>query len=81
MKNIKEQLREYLDIKLRLCGKYMNEEQDFHLAKAQMEQAVGAVEFISVTCRDINLAHEAMDTYLQNYEQEFYKTLFPEVEA
>lgn len=81
MKNIKEQLREYLDIKLRLCGKYINEEQCFSLAKMQMEQAMGAVEFITITCHDIDLAHEVMDTYLQNYEQEFYKTLFPEVEV
>lgn len=81
MKNVKEQIREYLDIKLRLCGKYMNEEQNFHLAKMQMEQGMGAVEFISITCRDIDLAHEVMDIYTENYEQEFYKTLFPEVEA
>lgn len=83
MKNIKEQLREYLDLKLKLCGKYMNEEQDFSAAKAVWHQAVGAVEFTAMGLfgTNPNLAIDIQNMYLTCYRDEFNHTLFPEVEV
>lgn len=81
--NIKNQLREYLDTKLALCGKHMNEEQDYHAAKACLMQAVGEVEFTTMSLFGSNsdLAIELQDMYLTCYRGEFYRTLFPEVVA
>lgn len=80
-KDIKTQLREYLDLKLKLCGKYMNEEQDFNAAKAVWHQAVGAVEFTAMglfgTSPDLAIGIQNM--YLTCYRDEFDRTLFPEV--
>jgi len=80
-KDIKTQLREYLDLKLKLCGKYMNEEQDFDAAKAVLHQAVGAVEFtaMSLLGTDASLATDIEDMCLTCYRGEFYRTLFPEI--
>jgi len=80
-KDIKTQLREYLDLKLKLCGKYMNEEQDFNAAKAVWHQAVGAVEFTSMSLfgTDADLATDIQNMYLTCYQDEFYRALFPEV--
>lgn len=80
-KDIKLQLREYLDLKLKLCGKYMNEEQDLSAAKAVFHQAVGAVEFIAMNLfgTDADLAIDIQNMYLTCYRDEFDRALFPEV--
>lgn len=80
-KDIKTQLREYLDLKLKLCGKYMNEEQDFSAAKAVLHQAVGAVEFTAMSLFNTNadLAIDIQNMYLTCYRDEFDRALFPEV--
>ena len=79
---IKTQLREYLDLKLRLCKQYMRE-QDLTAAKTVWQQAIGAVEFTAMSQFGINfdndLAIEIEDIWLLNFKEAFEKTLFPEV--
>ena len=79
---IKTQLREYLDLKLRLCKQYMRE-QDLTTAKTVWQQAIGAVEFTAMSQFGINfdndLAIEIEDIWLLDFEEAFEKTLFPEV--
>ena len=79
---IKIQLREYLDLKLRLCKQYMRE-QDLTAAKTVWQQAIGAVEFTAMSQFGINfdndLAIEIEDIWLLDFKEEFEKTLFPEV--
>ena len=79
---IKTQLREYLDLKLRLCKQYMRE-QDLTAAKTVWQQAIGAVEFTAMSQFGINfdndLAIEIEDIWLLDFEEAFEKTLFPEV--
>lgn len=78
---IKTQLRVYLDLKLRLCKAYM-QEQDFTAAKTVWQQAIGAVEFTSVSAFDIyyNKAFSTeIDTMWEtDFKEAFEKTLFPE---
>ena len=80
---IKSQLREYLDLKLRLCKQYMRE-QDLTAAKTVWQQAIGAVEFTAMSQFGINfdndLAIEIEDIWLLDFKETFEKTLFPEVE-
>ena len=79
---IKTQLREYLDLKLRLCKQYMRE-QDLTTAKTVWQQAIGAVEFTAMSQFGINfdndLAIEIEDIWLLDFEEAFEKTLYPEV--
>ena len=79
---IKIQLREYLDLKLRLCKQYM-QEQDLTAAKTVWQQAIGAVEFTAMSQFGINfdndLAIEIEDIWLSDFKEAFEKTLFPEV--
>lgn len=79
---IKSQLREYLDLKLRLCKQYMRE-QDLTAAKTVWQQAIGAVEFTAMSQFGINfdndLAIEIEDIWLLDFKEAFEKTLFPEV--
>ena len=79
---IKTQLRVYLDLKLRLCKRYMRE-QDLTAAKTVWQQAIGAVEFTAMSQFGINfdndLAIEIEDIWLLDFEEAFKKTLFPEV--
>ena len=79
---IKTQLREYLDLKLRLCKQYMRE-QDLTAAKTVWQQAIGAVEFTAMSQFGINfdndLAIEIEDIWLLDFKEVFEKTLFPEV--
>lgn len=79
---IKTQLREYLDLKLRLCKQYM-QEQDLTAAKTVWQQAIGAVEFTAMSQFGINfdndLAIEIEDIWLSDFKEAFEKTLFPEV--
>lgn len=79
---IKTQLREYLDLKLRLCKQYMRE-QDLTMARMVWQQAIGAVEFTAMSQFGINfdndLAIEIEDIWLLEFKESFEKTLFPEV--
>ena len=79
---IKTQLREYLDLKLRLCKQYMRE-QDLTMARMVWQQAIGAVEFTAMSQFGINfdndLAIEIEDIWLSDFEEAFEKTLYPEV--
>ena len=79
---IKTQLREYLDLKLRLCKQYMRE-QDLTAAKTVWQQAIGAVEFTAMSQFGINFNHdlaiEIEDIWLLDFEEAFEKTLYPEV--
>lgn len=79
---IKTQLREYLDLKLRLCKQYMRE-QDLTAAKTVWQQAIGAVEFTAMSQFGINfdndLAIKIEDIWLLEFKEAFEKTLFPEV--
>lgn len=79
---IKTQLRVYLDLKLRLCKQYM-QEQDLTMAKMVWQQAIGAVEFTAMSQFGINfdndLAIEIEDIWLSDFKEVFEKTLFPEV--
>ena len=79
---IKTQLRVYLDLKLRLCKQYM-QEQDLTAAKTVWQQAIGAVEFTAMSQFGINfdndLAIEIEDIWLLEFKEAFEKTLVPEV--
>lgn len=79
---IKTQLRTYLDLKLRLCKQYM-QEQDLTAAKTVWQQAIGAVEFTAMSQFGINfdndLAIEIEDIWLLDFKEAFEKALFPEV--
>ena len=79
---IKIQLREYLDLKLRLCKQYMRE-QELTMARMVWQQAIGAVEFTAMSQFGINfdndLAIEIEDIWLLDFKEAFEKTLFPEV--
>lgn len=74
---IKTQLRVYLDLKLRLCKAYM-QEQDFIAAKTVWQQAIGAVEFTSIY-PNAGLSAEIDVMWEMDYQDAFEKTLFPEV--
>ena len=79
---IKTQLRVYLDLKLRLCKQYM-QDQDLTAAKTVWQQAIGAVEFTAMSQFGINfdndLAIEIEDIWLLDFKEAFEKTLFPEM--
>lgn len=79
---IKTQLREYLDLKLRLCKQYMRE-QDLIAAKTVWQQAIGAVEFTSMGAfgvyYDEDFSAEIDTMWETDFKKAFEKTLFPEV--
>ena len=79
---IKTQLHKYLDLKLRLCKQYM-QEQELTMARMVWQQAIGAVEFTAMSQFGINfdndLAIEIEDIWLLEFKEAFEKTLFPEV--
>ena len=79
---IKTQLHEYLDLKLRLCKQYM-QEQDLTAAKTVWQQAIGAVEFTSASAfgvyYDENFSAEIDAMWETEFKEAFEKTLFPEV--
>lgn len=79
---IKTQLREYLDLKLRLCKQYMRE-QDLTAAKTVWQQAIGAVEYTSISAYSLypnaGLSAEIDIIWEMDYKKAFEKTLFPEV--
>lgn len=81
---IKTQLRVYLDLKLRLCKAYMRE-QDLTMAREVWQQAIGAVEFTSVSTLSLypntGLSAEIDVMWEMDYQDAFEKTLFPEVEV
>ena len=74
---IKTQLRTYLDLKLRLCKQYM-QEQDRTMAKMVWQQAIGAVEFTAMSQFGINFDND-LAIWLSDFKEAFEKTLFPEV--
>ena len=79
---IKTQLRMYLDLKLRLCKQYM-QEQDLTAAKTVWQQAIGAVEFTSMSAfsiyHDEDFSTEIDTMWETDFKETFEKTLFPEV--
>lgn len=79
---IKTRLRAYLDLKLRLCKAYM-QGQDFTAAKTVWQEAIGAVEFTSMSAFDIyydkNFPTEIDTMWETDFKEAFEKTLFPEV--
>lgn len=79
---IKTQLRMYLNLKLRLCKAYM-QEQDLTMAKMVWQQAIGAVEFTSMSAfgiyYDEAFSAEIDHMWATDYVDAFEKTLFPEV--
>ena len=79
---IKTQLHEYLDLKLRLCKAYMRE-QDLTAAKTVWQQAIGAVEFTSMSAfgvyYDENFSAEIDAMWETDFKEAFEKTLFPGV--
>ena len=79
---IKTQLRAYLNIQLRLCKQYM-QEQDLTMAKIVWQQAIGAVTFASVSVLgiwyDCDLSAEIDVIWEMDYKKAFEKTLFPGV--
>lgn len=81
---IKTQLRAYLDLKLRLCKAYM-QEQDLIMAKIVLHQAIGAVEYTSVSAfsiyHDADFSAEIDAMWDKDYKKAFEKTLFPGVEV
>lgn len=78
---IKTQLRAYLNLKLRLCKAYM-EGQDLTAAKTVWQQAIGAVEFTSMSAfgiyYDETFSTEIDAMWETDFEEAFEKTLFPE---
>lgn len=79
---IKTQLRVYLDLKLRLCKAYM-QEQNLTMARMVWQQAIGAVEFTSTSAfgiyYDCDFSAEIDAMWETDYQDAFEKTLFPEV--
>lgn len=79
---IKNQLRAYLDLKLRLCTAYM-QGQNLIMAKIVLHQAIGAVEFTSMSAfgvyYDEDFSAEIDAIWDNDYKDRFEKTLFPEV--
>ena len=79
---IKTQLREYLDLKLRLCKQYMRE-QELTMARMVWQQAIGAVEFTSTSAfgiyYDCDFSAEIDAMWETDFKETFEKTLFPEV--
>lgn len=80
---IKTQLRIYLNMQLRLCKQYM-QEQDLTMAKMVWQQAIGATIFASVSVLgiwyDYALSAEIDTMWEVEYREAFDKILFPEVE-
>lgn len=78
---IKTQLRAYLDLKLRLCKAYM-QGQDFTAAKTVWQEAIGAVEFTSMSAfgiyYDEDFSTEIDSMWETDFKEAFEKTLFPE---
>ena len=81
---IKTQLRAYLDLKLRLCKAYM-QEQDLIMAKMVWQQAIGVVEFTDISmlsiCHDNNFSAEIDAMWETDFKEAFEKTLFSGVEV
>ena len=81
-KKIKIQLHVYLDLKLRLCKAYMRE-QDLTAAKTVWQQAIGAVEFTSMSAfgvyYDEDFSAEIDAMWETDFKEAFEKALFPEV--
>lgn len=79
---IKTQLRIYLDIQLRLCKVYM-QEQNLTMAKTVWQQAIGAVSFVSAavfnTYYDNNFSTEIDAMWEKEYRGTFDKVLLSEV--
>ena len=79
---IKTQLHEYLDLKLRLCKQYMRE-QDPTMARMVWQQAIGAVEFTSMSAfsiyHDEDFSTEIDTMWETDFKEAFEKTLFPGV--
>ena len=79
---IKTQLRVYLDLKLRLCKAYM-QEQDLTMAKMVWQQAIGAVEFTATSAfgiyYDYGFSTEIDRMWETDFKEAFEKTLLPEV--
>lgn len=78
---IKTQLRAYLNLKLRLCKAYM-QGQDFTAAKTVWQEAIGAVEFTSMSAfgvyYDEDFSTEIDSMWETDFKEAFEKTLFPE---
>lgn len=79
---IKTQLRVYLNLKLRLCKTYV-QEQDLTMAKMVWQQAIGAVEFTATSAfgiyYDYGFSTEIDRMWETDFKEAFEKTLFPEV--
>lgn len=79
---IKTQLHEYLDLKLRLCKQYI-QEQNLTMARMVWQQAIGAVEFTSTSTfgiyYDCNFSAEIDAMWETDFQEAFEKTLYPEV--
>lgn len=79
---IKTQLRVYLNLKLRLCKAYM-QEQNLTMAKMVWQQAIGAVEFTTTSAfgiyYDCDFSAEIDAMWETDFKEAFEKTLYPEV--
>lgn len=79
---IKTQLHEYLNLKLRLCKQYM-QEQNLTMARMVWQQAIGAVEFTSISTfgiyYDCDFSAKIDAMWETDFEKAFEKTLYPEV--
>ena len=79
---IKTQLRAYLNVQLRLCKQYM-QEQDLTMAKMVWQQAIGATTFASISVLgiwyDCDLSAEIDTMWETEFKEAFDKILFPEV--
>lgn len=78
---IKTQLHEYLDLKLRLCKQYI-QEQNLTMARMVWQQAIGAVEFTSTSTfgiyYDCDFSAEIDAMWETDFQEAFEKTLYPE---
>ncbi len=79
---IKSLLRKFLNTNLLLCKRYALA-QDLIMARSLWQQAVGAVQFISISAisvySDFNFAAEIDTLWNEEYSDAFDKVLFPEV--
>nr|DAP37585.1 MAG TPA: hypothetical protein [Caudoviricetes sp.] len=79
---IKSQLRGYLNVQLRLCKAYMQDE-DRDMAEMVWQQAIGAAIFTSISALgvyyDEDFSTEIDAMWENDYQEAFNCTLFPEV--
>ena len=81
---IKSQLRVYLNVQLRLCKTYV-QDNDLDMAETVWQHAIGAVTFTSISALgvycDEDFSAEIDAMWENDYQKAFDRTLFPEVRA